>query len=157
MMISLRSAHYTDLPAMRELFGQTIIAVCAKDYTSKQIRVWTAAAQAAERWKKILEEQWVMLAEDGRNLCGFITLANGNYVDLLYVHKDYQLKGVAYKLYTALESYAKQGGATSLMADASITARRFFERQGFQMLTPQILVRDQVELVNYKMVKLLTP
>ena len=39
--------------------------------------------------------------------------------------------------------------------EASITARPFFESQGFAMVTPQVVVLRRVEFVNYRMERML--
>ncbi len=53
----------------------------------------------------------------------------------------------------ALEGEARRRILTSLLTEASITARPFFERQGFVMLQEQMVKRRGVEMINYHMIK----
>lgn len=46
--------------------------------------------------------------------------------------------------------------ATQIEADVSITAKQFFERKGFEVVQQQTVVRQGVELTNFKMKKSLT-
>lgn len=152
-MITTRRAIRSDLILMRQLFYDTILSVCAKDYAIAQIQVWADAANNVERWEHILAEQWVLLAVQNRIITGFITLAGRDKVDLLYVHKDFQRRGVASLLYEAAEDKARQSGATSIWSEVSITAKSFFERKGFTVIAEQKPRRNDVTLVNYKMIK----
>ena len=50
---------------------------------------------------------------------------------------------------------ARRLGLVRLLVEASITARPFFESQGFVMLAPQVVVCRGVEFVNYRMERML--
>ena len=73
-------------------------------------------------------------------------------MDVFYVHKHHQRKGIASQLYQALEVYAQQHQITTLTADVSKSARAFFEKQGFRSVTQQNHLDGQV-LENYHMQK----
>lgn len=66
-----------------------------------------------------------------------------NYLKHLYVHKDYQRQGVATALCEKLES------DTSITTHASITARPFFEKRAYKLITKQEAERKGIMLVNY--------
>src|SRR5690606_15277323 len=103
----------------------------------------------------MLNDQFVIVALDSNIIIGFGTLDNGSYIDMFYVHKYYQGQGVAKSLYRALENEAIRQHQTSLSADVSKTARAFFEKIGFSVVTEQTIVRKSVTLTNYKMTKLI--
>ena len=73
-------------------------------------------------------------------------------VDRLYVHKDFQSRGIATALCDALE------GALSVplvYTDASITAKPFFLGRGYRLVREQRVERHGVALTNFRMEKLL--
>jgi len=153
--LAFRSGKESDLPLLKELFYETITSVCAKDYTAEQIKVWSSSIEKEERWLGIVRDQYMLLAEKDGEIVGFITLENSNYVDFIYVHKEYQGQKIAQQLYQKVEEEAKREGTTILSSDVSITARPFFERMGFEVLKEQRNERKGVALNNYKMSKTL--
>ena len=74
---------------------------------------------------------------------------NTGYLDRLYVHKDYQNKGVATALCNKLEQ-AVQG---KIITHASITARPFFEKRGYKVIKEQQVARQGIMLTNFIMEK----
>ncbi|WP_262708369.1 GNAT family N-acetyltransferase [Chryseobacterium sp. CH21] len=69
---------------------------------------------------------------------GFCTLDQGNYIDLLFVHKEYQYKGIASLLYHQIEKEALRCNEKELTADVSKTARPFFEKKDFKLLRSRL-------------------
>ncbi len=151
----LRLAQPTDLPKMQQLYVDTIKSVCTQDYNSAQIAVWTATAANTPRWIKVLENQLVIIAEKNRQMVGYGTLDKGNYIDFFYIHKDFQRRGIARKILSQIETHARCTGNTHLTSDVSITAKPFFEKNGFEVVCEQKNVRHGVELINFKMHKML--
>ena len=154
-MISLRQATATDIPALQALFVLCIRQTCTTDYTEAEIAVWTATAQNSDRWNKAVADQYFLIAEEGKKLAGFGSLRDGNYLDFMYVHPDFQGRGVAGKLLAALEAKALRLGTASLHSDISITARPFFEKKGYGVLHENRNERSGEVLVNYRMERVL--
>lgn len=69
---------------------------------------------------------------------------------MLYVHPKYQHKGVASLLCDKLEEHVKNKVIT---VDASITAKPFFLKRGYEVIMEQTVVRQGVVLTNYRMGK----
>jgi len=88
-----------------------------------------------------------------QKMVGFASLNHGKYVDVMYVHKDFQRQGIAQKLYTTLEDEARRLERTFVTADVSKTAKPFFEANGFKVIAEQIQIRTEVEIPNYNMKK----
>lgn len=151
----LRLAQFSDLNEMQELYVDTIKFVCNKDYNNEQIAVWTSTVENTERWNNILKNQLVIVAEKNNKIVGYGTLDNGNYIDFFYIHKDFQGQGIANNILSQIELQAKKNGNVSLSSDVSITAKPFFEKRGFKVLKEQKNIRKGIELVNFKMEKVL--
>ncbi|HHH54015.1 MAG TPA: GNAT family N-acetyltransferase [Bacteroidetes bacterium] len=149
----IRKGKLNDLPEMKNLFVNTITEICKSDYNKQQISIWTSSSENDKRWNEMITDQVVLIAEYENKIVGFISLENGNYIDFLYVHKDYQRKGIAKKLYSAIEKEALRQKQTKLSSDVSKTARPFFEKVGYEIVDKQIVIKKNVELTNYKMKK----
>ncbi len=156
MSFLIRKGDFKDLPQILTLFIETIQSTCIQHYTQKQIDVWTASAKNTERWITRLTQHYFLVAETDGLITGFSSLENNDYVDLMYVHKNYQGKKIAYTLLQALENKARQLGAAQLITDASITAKPFFAKQGFEVEKENKLSINGVAISNFRMVKPLT-
>lgn len=150
----IRKAILDDLPEMQALFVDSISTICINDYTPKQIKVWTSAIENTQKWKDKLSNQYFLIAEIEHKIVGYASLENSNYLDFLYIHKDFQRQGIAKVLYNKIEKEALKRTSKILKSDVSITARPFFEKQGFLVIEPQVNIRQGVEIVNYRMTKL---
>lgn len=153
--IILRAAVAEDLKQLQTLFVETINEVCRDDYNHEQLRVWTSAITNDARWLEKIKSQYFLVALHNDEVVGFGSLENGDYLDFMYVHKDYQRQGIAEKIFQSLELKAKQYHNSILKSDVSKTAKPFFERQGFNVVEAQTRTIDSVEITNYKMQKLL--
>ncbi len=154
--VILRNASMEDLIHLQTLFTETIQSVCRKDYSPEQIEAWSASVENTNRWHDLLQDQYVLVAEKNNTLVGFASLRDKDYLDFFYVHKDYQGQGVAKQLYEAIEKEANERNAKSISSDVSITAKPFFESRGFTTLREQKNKVRGVELINYKMEKVLS-
>ncbi|OHT46007.1 GNAT family N-acetyltransferase [Flavobacterium tructae] len=151
--MNFRKATISDLAEMQQLYTETIQSVCKNDYDPKQIEVWISGVQNTERWLDVIQTQFVLLAIIETKIVGFGTLKNGNYIDFFYIHKDYQKQGIAHKLLNELLLEAQKQHPETITSDISITARPFFEKNGFVVKVEQVNIRSGVELINYKMEK----
>jgi putative acetyltransferase len=153
MNITIRKGVLADLTELQQLFVGTVTTVCKTDYTDQQIKVWASSIENKDRWLYIVTKQFLLVAEDQERIVGFCSLEKNNEVDLLYVHKDYQGKEIASRLYAEIEKEAIKKGQTQLIADVSITARPFFEKMGFTVIEEQTVLSQGVKLTNFRMAK----
>lgn len=156
MLIAIKQATQSDLDTIIQLFSDTIGVVNAKDYSAEQIRVWKGGASKKEKWLKKISEQYFLIAEIDNMLAGFGSITHDGYLDFMYVSKDHQGRGVASEIYNSLEKFVVKKRIDKIVSDVSITAKPFFEKQGFELLQEQQVAIDGVKLRNYKMQKPLT-
>ena len=88
------------------------------------------------------------MAEINGNTAGFGDIDLNGYLDRLYVHKDFQRKGVASSICNALE---KVVDSDKIITHASITAKGFFEKRGYKVIKEQQVKRQGIILTNYIM------
>ncbi len=151
--ITLRQAIQADLPEMKQLYRDTIVTVCVNEYDDEQRNTWAASAEKIDRWIDLVNDQLVLLAIKNNVIVGFASLRDGDYLDFMYVHKNYQRQGIAQLLLTAIEDAAKDLNTRIITSDISKTARPFFEKKGYIVVKEQENIRGNVLLVNYKMMK----
>ena len=148
-------AKISDLEEMLKLYADTIKTVCKNDYDLLQIEAWVSTINNTERWVDVINTQFVLLSMIDNQIAGYGTLKDGKYIDLFYIHKDFQRQGIADKILTELEIEAKNQSSKTITSDVSITAKPFFEKKGFIVKAEQKNIRLGVELINYKMEKAL--
>jgi len=152
-MIKIREATYDDVPEITELFRETILSVNTEDYTTDQLEAWSSKHSDTNLWEDKIEEEYFIVAFERKKIIGFASLREDTYIDLLFVHKDHQHKGVAGKLLKHLENVSLEQEAIVLKCDASLTAFKFFEKKGFKKLKKNMIIINNEELYNYSMIK----
>lgn len=136
---------------MAKLFYDTVHEVNIRDYTAEQVNAWADGNIDLAAWDKSFTEHYTVVAEENGVIVGFGDITEGGYLDRLYVHKDYQRKGVATAICDALESYPD---TDELTVHASITAKPFFISRGYSVVKKQEVVRRGVVLTNFVMKKM---
>jgi len=149
--VTIRNATLADLGALRKLTQETIISICSSDYDPEQIRVWSTRIANTARWTDVLRNQqvWVAIAQD--QIAGYATLTSENYLDLFYVHMDFQGRGIARVLMEQVLHAAQNQSHLPVRAHVSKTALGFFLKSGFRKIETQEVVLDGIGLTNYKM------
>ena len=147
--MKLRKYQQADCKELAELFYNTVHTINAKDYTKKQLDVWATGKVDLKHWNQSLQEHYSVIAVDDEVIIGFGDIDLTGCLDRLFVHADYQGKGIATAICNQLEQ-AVQGNITTY---ASITARPFFEKRGYKVVKEQQVERNGIFLTNYIMVK----
>lgn len=145
----IRKYQPKDCKEITELFYNTVHNVNKKDYTKEQLEVWAPVNADLEKWNKSLTEHYSLVAVEKGIITGFADIDETGYLDRLYVHKDYQKKGVATALCDKLEARAFE----KIVTHASITAKPFFEKRGYNVIKEQQVLRGGLLLTNYVMKK----
>lgn len=145
----VRKYKSTDCNALIELFYNTVHMINANDYTKEQLNVWAADNIDSEKWNQSLLEHNSLVAVKNDVIIGFGDIDETGYLDRLYVHKDYQRKGVASAICDKLEQTV-QG---KIITHASITAKPFFEKRGYSIIKEQQVERKGIILINFVMEK----
>lgn len=106
-----------------------------------------------ERWHTSLKKNITLVAEVDRIIVGFADMTHEGYLDRLYVHKDYQARFVALRLFKAIEQAARDLGLKKMTTDCSITAKVPAERMGFVVVKEQVVEKKGMKFINYHMEK----
>lgn len=149
----IRKYKTTDCEEIAQLFYETVHSVNARDYSSEQRNAWVTGSVDMQVWNHSFLKHYTMVAVDDERIVGFGDIDRTGYLDHLFIHKDYQGKGVASVLCNELEMYALKNGASVLSTHTSITAKPFFQRRGYEVMKEQQVERNGVKLTNFVMKK----
>lgn len=145
----IRKYQSSDCKELTELFYNTVHTVNAGDYTKEQLDVWAPEQADLEKWDQSLQANYSVVAVENEKIAGFGDIDKAGYLDRLFVHADCQRKGIGAAICNQLEQ-AVEGTIT---VHASITARPFFEKRGYEAVREQQVERQGIYLTNYVMMK----
>lgn len=149
--MEIRSYRNSDYVEIADLFHDSVHAIDDSYYTKAQLEAWAPTPPDYELWKQRLALKEPFVALEGSKIVGFIELEENGHIDCLYVHKEYQGKGVASTLLQYLSNIAKTKGITNLHVEASKVAMPLFKKFGFELKkVNKVSLRGQ-SLLNYSM------
>ena len=148
----IRPATPSDIPAITALFKNTVLAIDRRDYTSEQLAAWASGGANLARWQKRVTSQYFLVAASEK-ITGFGSMDKNGHLDMLFVHHLHQRQGIAQLLLETLEKWARHQGIARITTEVSITAKPFFERNGYEVLQRQEQQIKNEILVNYIMQK----
>lgn len=148
--MNIRQYKSSDLEQIARLFYETVHAINIKDYTEQQVNVWATGNINLEEWNSSFLRHLTYVVVENDMIIGFGDIDETGYLDRLYVHKDFQGRGVATAICNRLENEVKTNFIT---VHASITAKPFFEKRGYRTIRLQEVERQGVVLRNYKMIR----
>ncbi len=138
-----------------QLFYETVHTINAKDYNEQQLERWAPLKANEVSWKQRLNNNICKIALMDGMITGFAELTDDGHVDTLYVHKDYQGRGVASHLMDFLLQLSTENGFKELTTESSITAKPLFEKYGFEVTRVKTKLYNGKEFINYEMIKAL--
>lgn len=145
----IREYQPSDCKEITELFYNTVHTVNAKDYKKEQLDVWATGQVDLKKWNQSLQEHYSIVVIENEVIVGFGDIDKTGYLDRLFVHADYQGRGIATAICNQLEQTV-QGDITT---HASITAKPFFEKRGYKVVKEQQVERKGIFLTNFCMKK----
>jgi putative acetyltransferase len=135
--LEIREATLDDLPEITALYRDTVRAINSRDYSEKQIEVWSSGADDTEVWEERINNLYFIVAEYRNEIVGFAHVTKGCNLDGLYVHKNYQRRTIGSKLLRIVESQIMAEGYEVINADSSITSVDFFDSHYFEQIKKQ--------------------
>ena len=150
--ISVRNYQTEDVGALAAIYYNTIHRINSQHYTEEQLDVWAPKSSLeTEGWAKKFSRTNPMIALVGETIVGFAEFEPNGHIDCFYYHHEWIGKGVGSALMEEILKRAKASHIDQIFAEVSITAKPFFERHGFALIAEQKMVRNGIELTNFKM------
>ena len=146
----IREYQSSDCEEIAELFYNTVHSVNRLDYSDEQLNAWATGDLDLNEWDKTFKSHYTIVAIYNDIIVGFGDIDTKGYLDRLYVHKDFQRRGIASAICEKLENYIS---VRKIITHSSITAKPFFEKRGYRTLRRQKVKRKEILLENYVMEK----
>lgn len=126
----IRRFRSEDAAEVARLHRGTIRQINSRDYDTHQVRVWSEKS-SAKKFRGNMHEitRFVGVIDD--TIVGFAEYTPKGEITGLYIHKDFQRRGVAKRLYAHLEEHARTHGIKKFYLTSTITAKPFYEKAGF--------------------------
>jgi putative acetyltransferase len=149
----VRAYRPTDLDAGISIFLAAIRKTASRDYTPAQIEAWAELDRDHWALRRLSRPTWI--AAINKSAVGFTDLEPDGHLDMMFVHPAHQAVGVATALFKTVEAAARARGLSRIFTEASVTARPFFEKQGFFVVTALLVGELEPRMRVYRMEKFL--
>src|SRR5215472_5013707 len=100
--IAMRPYLPADAPLLAEIFRASIEELTGDDYSAAQQQAWVSAADDEEAFADRLARSLTLVGLIDGEPTGFISLADGSRLDMLYVHPGAAGQGVGTTLLQAI-------------------------------------------------------
>lgn len=153
-MIVIRKALNTDIIELRSLFQNTVLAVNRHDYSQAEVEDWASCGEDLSKLEEMIRTHYFIVAVDQQlQIVGFSSITSKGYLHSMFVHEDFQGKGIATILLNDIERYAITAGIMRITSEVSLTARPFFLKKGYIVEVEQKRKANQLCLTNFWMAK----
>ncbi len=144
-----------DEPHLAEIFHSAIHQVASRHYSEAQVNAWAPQIPAAVRFAaRAADGRTIMVATNENDLpIAYGDLEPDGHIDHLFCQPDVAGTGIAAAIYRELEANAVSQGIVRLYVEASEPARRFFLKQGFEVVERNDFELSGVPIHNFRMEK----
>ncbi|WP_294629693.1 GNAT family N-acetyltransferase [uncultured Bacteroides sp.] len=150
---TIRTARQSDASEIKELFQNTVLTVNRQNYSQEEVEDWASCGKVARIEEMIKTHYFIVAVNQQMQIAGFSSITPQGYLHSMFVHKDFQGKGVATALLSEIEQYADTAGIKRITSEVSLTARPFFEKRGFVVEKEQKAKANKLFLTNFQMAK----
>lgn len=151
--MEIREYRESDAEEVAEVLRRSIRKIAAKDYSEEEVAVWSDTEP--ENWEIEEDEKRYVAVEDGK-IIGFSGYKkNEKKLRATYVHPEWSGQGIGSRLLEKVENEAREEGIDKLVCKSTITAREFYEKNGWKVLEKTVQEAEDQELEVYKMEKIL--
>lgn len=150
----IRTAQQSDVAELKDLYQNTVLVINRRDYSQEEVEDWASCGEDVSKIGEMIETHYFIVAVNQLSqLVGFSSITPQGYLHSMFVHKDFQGRGIATMLLREIEMYASSVGIMRITSEVSLTARPFFEKQGYVVQTEQKRRANQLCLTNFWMTK----
>lgn len=134
----IRRAEIEDMNAVMDAHRRSIQQICSQDYNEDQVAKWSNVKYSSDIWNNSVSNEFHLVVEvDGviEGLCHakIDKLQEGHIVGL-YFTKKIAGKGIGREVFQRAIDYIKSHNASRVFINATITAKGFYEKMGFEVL-----------------------
>lgn len=154
---TIRIARLSDASKLKDLFQNTVLTINKRDYSKAEVEDWASCGDNLSNIEEMIKTHYFIVAVNQQSqIVGFSSITPQGYLHSMFVHKDFQDRGIATMLLEEIERYAISNGIMRITSEVSLTARPFFEKRGYIVEKEQKRKANQLSLINFWMAKELT-
>ena len=121
-MITIRIALNTDIEEIQSLYRNTVLVINRRDYSQAEVEDWASCGDDPSKIEGMIKTHYFIVAVNRQSeIVGFSSITPQGYLHSMFIHKDFQGKGVATLLLNEIERYAVAAGITRITSEVSIT------------------------------------
>ncbi len=148
----IRKFRASDAIAVSRMHRGTVRKINNRDYSKKQIKVWSGRTNA-KKFRNSIKSHIQFVAVDKGKIIGLGGFRKDGEFNSLYVHNKYIGKGTGKKLLEKMEKTAVNMGFKKFTINSSLTAKDFYKSQGYRVIRKTVFKRPGLTLQVYKMEK----
>jgi putative acetyltransferase len=144
-----------DAPALTALFHAAVHEIARLYYSRAQVNAWAPEVPDPAQFRaRAADGRTVLVAVDDKDApLAYGDVESDGHIDHLFCRPDAAGTGVTAALYAALEAAARARGIGLVYVEASEPARRFFLKQGFDLIGRHDFEISGVAIHNFEMEK----
>ena len=132
MDFKIRIAQQSDSAELRDLYKNTVLVVNRRDYSQDEVEDWASCGDDLSNIEEMIKTHYFIVAVNQLSqIVGFSSITPQGYLYSMFIHADFQGKGIATMLLEEIERYAITKGIIQITSEVSLTARPFFEKQKY--------------------------
>ena len=127
-MITIRVALNTDIEEIQSLYRNTVLVINRRDYSQAEVEDWASCGDDLSKIEDMIKTHYFIVAVNRQSeIVGFSSITPQGYLHSMFVHKDFQGKGIATMLLEEIERASlilSAVGRVALPATASMVRER---------------------------------
>ena len=136
-------------PALLDVFYTSVRQGCKHHYSAEQLAAWAPESIDIKGFEQKMDALQPLIARLDSKIAGYADLQPSGLIDHFFVHGHCQKKRVGSALMHALLNMG--ANLPLLYSHVSLTAKPFFEQNGFNVVKQQTVNVNGVDLENYYM------
>ncbi|WP_166416162.1 GNAT family N-acetyltransferase [Cochlodiniinecator piscidefendens] len=149
--VSIRPYHPDDRSACFQVFRRAVHEGAANAYTAEQRAAWCPATEPDLSTPDRAADMVAYVACKDSQIIGFMAMEHDGHLDLAFVLPEWMGLGVAQALYDKLLEWAQDHHLIHLTTEASLLARPFFAKNGWDVVTPETILRHGQRIDRFRM------
>ena len=102
---TIRIAQQSDALELVSLFQETVLHINKRDYSEAEVADWASCGNDLSRIKDMIKTHYFIVATNQQSqIVGFSSITHQGYLHSMFVHKDFQGKGIATILLNEIET-----------------------------------------------------
>lgn len=147
-MVTYYSGQYEQIA---NVFHSAITVTAATLYSEDQCTAWAGRHVNLDHWRIRCDFKRPFVSIlDGR-VVGFIELDSDGHIDCHYVHPDYNRQGIGSQLLLHVIKLCDARQIDRTYVEASHIAKGLYLKHGFQVVRPNIVRINDIEIPNWVM------